>query len=98
MNRGQRQVIAEKVSSSVRILELLEMDYTVRTSKRGGKKQPQSPRVIEVSFKRKLSLRIYNNFRGNTWVHKANGSPLPKIKSIESLYNYLAKIRKRRRS
>ena len=29
MNNGQRQVVAEKVSSTVRVLELLGFDYAV---------------------------------------------------------------------
>jgi hypothetical protein len=49
MNRGTRQIIAEKVASTVRVLELLGLDYSVGAPKRTKVKGNKSPRVISVN-------------------------------------------------
>lgn len=45
MNKAQRQVIAEKISSTVRVLELLGLSYEVRAPKNKREKGNSSPRV-----------------------------------------------------
>jgi hypothetical protein len=69
MNRAQRQVIAEKISSTVRVLELLGFEYTVpdpRHERVGGNR---SPRVIHVDVGEKTRLRVYNGVSGGTWAY-----------------------------
>jgi len=46
MNKGQRQIIAEKVASTVRVLELLAFNYEVSAPKNKREKGNRSPRVI----------------------------------------------------
>jgi hypothetical protein len=41
MNRGTRQIIAEKVASTVRVLELLGLDYSVGAAQEGESKGQQ---------------------------------------------------------
>ena len=93
MNNGQRQVVAEKVSSTVRVLELLGFDYAVLPPKNKRKEGNRSPRVIHVSRGGSELLRVYNSVRGSTWANLADGTPIPEVKSIENLYNYLEKQR-----
>jgi hypothetical protein len=89
MNRSQRQVVAEKIGSTVRVLELLGLEYEVtnpRNTKRDGNR---SPRVIHVQLNKKPLLRIYNSVTGSTWANESGGKPIASVKSIESLYKYL---------
>ena len=90
MNRAQRQVIAEKISSTVRVLELLGFEYEVndpRNEKRGGNR---SPRVVHVDVGERSKLRVYNGVAGGTWAYAPNGQPISEVHSIEDLYNYLS--------
>ena len=89
MNKAQRQVIAEKISSTVRVLELLGFEYDVSAPKNVRKKGNKSPRVVNVRVGRSQPLRIYNSTGGHTWAHQPNGEPIPQVKSIEDLYDYL---------
>jgi hypothetical protein len=66
MNNGQRQIIAEKISSTVRVLELLGFDYKVSAPRNKRGKGNTSPRVIHVNVGKSLSLRVYNSTEGNT--------------------------------
>jgi hypothetical protein len=94
MNEGQRQVIAEKVSSTVRVLELLGFhDYEVSAPKQKKKRGNVSPRVIYVNVGQTRPLRIYNSADGWTWANAPNGKPIPEIKSVEDLYAYLSTLR-----
>ena len=88
MNKSKRQVIAEKVASTVRILELLGLQYEVRNNKK--KKGGRSPRVIEARLDSNRSLWIYNSAGGSTWANKINGTPISSVHSIEDLYQYLS--------
>jgi len=89
MNRVQRQVIAEKISSTVRVLELLGFEYTVDDPKNIRQKGNKSPRVVNVDVGEKYPLRIYNSMRGSTWANEPDGTAIKEIKSIEDLYIYL---------
>ena len=89
MNKAQRQVIAEKISSTVRVLELLGFDYQVSDPKNKREKGNKSPRVIYVDVGERHPLRIYNGTNGSTWANEPNGNAIPDVKSIEDLYNYL---------
>jgi hypothetical protein len=91
MNRGQRQIIAEKVASTVRVLELLGLDYEVSAPKNKREKGNRSPRVISVKLGKSKGLRIYNGLNGKTWANQSNGAPIAEVKSIEDLYNHLFK-------
>ncbi len=93
MTNGERQIIAEKVGSTVRVLELLGFDYAVSAPRNRREKGNKSPRVIHVSVGDSQPLRIYNSVKGNTWANEPNGKPIPKVKSVEELYDYLSKIR-----
>ena len=90
MNNGQRQIIAEKVSSTVRVLELLGLDYQVSAPRNKRGKGNRSPRVIYVDVGKSQKLRVYNSVNGNTWANEPNGKPIPEVKSIEDLHAYLA--------
>lgn len=90
MNKGQRQIIAEKIASTVRVLELLGFDYEVSAPKHRREKGNRSPRVIYVEVGETKPLRIYNSVSGNTWANLPNGRPIAEVKSIEDLYNYLS--------
>lgn len=98
MNRGQRQIIAEKVGSTVRVLELLEFNYEVSAPRNKRENGNRSPRVIYVDIGKSQRLRIYNSFGGSTWANEPNGKPIPTVKSIESLYIYLSELRERNRT
>jgi hypothetical protein len=89
MNAGQRQVIAEKVASTVRVLELLGFDYEVTAPKNSRAKGNRSPRVVYVSVGENKRLRVYNGAGGCTWANEPNGKPIKAVKSVEDLYLYL---------
>ena len=89
MNRRQRQVVAEKISSTVRVLELLEFDYVVSGPKNPRRKGNRSPRVVSIDVGRARKLRVYNGTTGSTWANESNGKPIASVKSIEDLYCYL---------
>ena len=89
MNDGQRQIIAEKISSTIRILELLGFDYEVTDPKIRKEKGNKSPRVVHVMAEGVRILRVYNGIGGRTWAYDYKGRPIPEIKSIEALYAYL---------
>ncbi len=89
MNNAQRQIIAEKISSTVRVLELLELEYKVTAPKNKRKKGNTSPRVVYVEVGKSQPLRVYNSTDGHTWANEPNGKPIPEVKSIEDLYGYL---------
>ena len=78
MNRGQRQVIAEKISSTIRVLELLEFhDYEVRAPRNTREKGNKSPRVVCVNIGKSKPLLIYNSTRGHTWAINQTASRCP---------------------
>jgi hypothetical protein len=77
MNYRQRQVVAEKVSSTVRVLELLGLEYSVAAPRRARKKGNKSPRVVSVDVGKRLRLRVYNSTSGSTWAHEPGGQPIP---------------------
>jgi hypothetical protein len=92
MNFEQRQVIAEKVSSTIRVLELLGFEYVVSPPRNERKKGNKSPRVVYVyagTPPENLRLRIYNSMKGHTWAYKADGRPVKDISSVEDLYDHL---------
>jgi hypothetical protein len=93
MHNGKRQVIAEKIGSTVRALELLGFDYVVRSPKKKREKGNKSPRVIDVHLGKGDHLSVYNSASGHTWANKSNGDPIADVKSIEELFNYLSKPR-----
>ena len=90
MNRGQLQIVAEKVSSTVRVLELLGFDYEITDPKNKREKGNKSPRVVYVDVGESRPLRVYNSIGGHTWANEPNGKPIPDVKSIEDLYIYLS--------
>jgi hypothetical protein len=97
LSKAARQVIAEKVSSTIRVLELLEYDYEVTPPRHERRKGNYSPRVVYVKDGTADLLRVYNSIRGDTWANRSDGGlPLP-VHSIEDLYAYLSKRRKPRR-
>lgn len=89
MNRSQRQVIAEKISSTVRVLELLGFDYEVAKPRNERRNGNRSPRVVYVDVGDRRPLRVYNSASGSTWANSPNGTPIPEVKSIEDLFSYL---------
>jgi len=94
MNAGQRQVIAEKIASTVRVLELLGFNYLVTRPKNERRKGNRSPRVVYVYAgndyrPEDLRLRIYNSASGSTWANKADSSPIGEVHSVEDLHDYL---------
>ncbi len=91
MNNCQRQIIAEKISSTVRVLELLGFDYKVSEPRNKREKGNRSPRVVNIDVGETHPLRVYNGIGGCTWANEPNGTPIKEIKSIEDLYNYLSK-------
>lgn len=90
MNRAQRQVVAEMISSTVRVLELLGFEYRVESPKNIRTKGNKSPRVVNVEVGESKPLRIYNSWGGHTWANEPNGSPIKEIKTVEDLYKYLS--------
>lgn len=96
MNFGQRQIIAEKVASTIRVLELLGFQYQVSAPKNERRKGNKSPRVVYVYAggdprPENLRLRIYNSAGGHTWANKADGSPVRDVGSVEDLHDYLSR-------
>ena len=89
MNNGQRQIIDEKISSTVRVLELLGFDYEVTAPKNIRDKGNKSPRVVNIDVGESHPLRVYNGVGDYTWANEPNGNPIKEIKSVEDLYNYL---------
>lgn len=89
MNKNQKQVIAEKIASTVRVLELLGFDYRVTPPVRPKAKGNKSPRVVRIDLGSGKEIRVYNGVGGATWAHEPNGRPIPGVKSIEDLYEYL---------
>lgn len=89
MNDGQRQIIAEKIGSTIRILELLGFDYEVTDPRNTRENGNKSPRVVHVVAEGARVLRVYNGTGGRTRANDVMGRPIPSIKSIESLYSYL---------
>jgi hypothetical protein len=96
MNAGERQIIAEKIASTVRVLELLGYQYDVTPPRNERKKGNKSPRVVYVyagksrdRAQEDLRLRVYNNASGTTWAYRADGSPIKDIGSVEDLYDWL---------
>jgi len=96
MNKNERQIIAEKVGSTVRVLELLGFSYEVTGPQRKKEKGNSSPRVIhvDVADTSGKKMRVYNGFNGSTWANQPNGDPISKVKSPEGLYNYLVGLKK----
>jgi hypothetical protein len=89
MNAGQRQIIAEKVSSTIRVLELLGFDYEVTDPRNHREKGNKSPRVVHVKSEGARILRVYNTLGGVTWAADDKDNPIAEIKSNEALYAYL---------
>jgi hypothetical protein len=85
MKKAQIQIIAEKISSTIRVLELLGLEYEVSGPKYKRKKGNKSPRVVYVLRRGSLFLRVYNSMGGYTWANKADGTPVAQIGSIEDL-------------
>lgn len=94
MNKGQLQIIAEKVSSTIRVLELLRLDYEVSAPKNNRKDGNRSPRVVYVNVGKKAPLRVYNSAAGHTWANAPDGAPIPEVKSVEDLFIYLKEMQK----
>lgn len=92
MNRAQRQIIAEKIGSTVRVLELLGLQYSVSAPKNTRKKGNKSPRVIAIEVP---AIRVYNSIGGHTWANKADGEPISQVGSIEDLHSYLSAVLRR---
>ncbi len=90
MNFAQRQVIAEKIASTVRVLELLGLEYEVTGPKNRREKGNRSPRIVHVKLSGDRWLRVYNGVGGSTWANRTDGRPIPGIRSIEDLYAYLS--------
>jgi hypothetical protein len=90
INKGQRQIIAEKISSTVRVLELLELEYEVSGPKQKREKGNRSPRVVYLKGALE-PLSIYNSASGYTWVTGPDGKNIPGVKTVEALYAYLSK-------
>jgi len=97
MHIGQRQVIAEKVASTVRVLELLRLKYEVNDPKNARAKGNKSPRIVTAFLPKQKKVRVYNGVEGRTWAYvdeggdERPGKPIPGITSIEDLYLYLKK-------
>jgi hypothetical protein len=69
MNNRQRQIVAEKIGSTVRVLELLGLEYTVHNPRRPNPKGNKSPRVVTVRYGNDREMRVYNGMDGSTWAH-----------------------------
>lgn len=92
MNKGHRQIIAEKISSTIRVLELLGFDYRVSAPRNKREKGNKSPRVVYVETGEMHPLRIYNSVSGDTWANLPNGKPIASVGTIEELYDYLYEV------
>ena len=91
MNKNQKQIIAEKIASTVRVLELLGFKYRVTDPVRPKAKGNKSPRVVRIELGGGKEMRVYNGVGGATWAHQPDGKPIAGVKSIEELYDYLRK-------
>jgi hypothetical protein len=89
MNRAQRQVVAEKIGSPIRALELLGLEYEVTPPKNAKEAGNRSPRVVHVRVGHGKPLRVYNGVTGSTWANTGDGKPIAEIKTIETLFSYL---------
>jgi hypothetical protein len=104
LSRVARQVVAEKISSTVRVLELIGLDYRVADPKRQKLVGNRSPRVVTVMIGGNDAIRIYNGVKGATWANWSDGEPVRGIGSPEDLYallskpKFLAEARRRSRS
>lgn len=97
MHAGKRQVIAEKVASTVRVLELLGFeDYAVTPPRNQREKGNASPRVVRVNIGEDAPLRIYNSGSGHTWANMPDGKPIPGITSVEDIYAFLKNEKEKR--
>jgi hypothetical protein len=96
MKHSERQIVAEKIGSTVRVLELLGFEYVVTAPKNKRKKGNACPRVVYVEVGESQQLRVYNSINGYTWANEPSGKPIPQVKSIEELYMYLRKKYKRK--
>ena len=92
MNKGERQIIAEKISSTVRILELLGFEYQVSAPKNRKEKGNKSPRVVYVNVGEARPLSVYNSVEGHTWANRPDGKPID-VGSVEDLHEYLCDLR-----
>lgn len=59
MNRGERQVIAEKMASTVRALALLGVQYAVTPPRNEWKRGNTLPRVVHVIEAERELLRCH---------------------------------------
>lgn len=95
MHVGHRQVVAEKVASTVRVLELLGLEYEVTGPRNQRAKGNKSPRVVTAHLPNGKTIRIYNGIEGHTWAcvdeggAERPGKPIPGIGTIEALHLYL---------
>jgi len=94
MNNNKRQIVAEKIASTVRVLELLGLEYEVSGPHNIRKKGNKCPRVILARCGKKWAIRIYNSKGGATWANEEDGTPVGAVHSIEDLYEYLKKRKK----
>jgi hypothetical protein len=90
MKKAHRQIIAEKISSTVRVLELLGFEYEVAGPKKLKASGNKSPRVVTVMHAGGPALRVYNGIGGHTWANWANGEQAKGIDSPETLYLFLS--------
>ncbi len=89
MNKAQRRIIAEMIASTVRVLELLGLDYEVTAPKNQRKKGNKSPRVVYATMKDGEIIRIYNDWSGHIWANQGNGKPIKEVRTTEDLHEYL---------
>ena len=94
MDKSEREIVTEKVVSTVRMLEGLEFDYCVSGPKQKRKSGNQYDRVVTISLGNGDVLAFYNHATGRTWASGKDG-PVPEVKSIEGLETYLKKVRRR---
>ena len=94
MHAGHRQVIAEKIASTVRVLELLGLPYEVGPPKNQRRKGNKSPRVVTAHLRNGQLIRIYNSASGHTWANQEDGTPIRRVNSPESLYQILQDLKK----
>lgn len=87
------QVVAEKVSSTVRVLELIGLDYRVANPQRQKLAGNRSPRVVTVLIDGLDAMRVYNGVKGATWANWVDGEPVRGIGSPDDLYVLLSKTK-----
>ncbi|MEJ1962666.1 MAG: hypothetical protein WDO56_14420 [Gammaproteobacteria bacterium] len=104
LSQVARQVVAEKISSTVRVLELIGLDYRVADPQRQKSVGNRSPRVVTVLIDGRDVMRVYNGVKGATWANWVDGEPVRGIGSPEDLYvllsksKFLAEARRRARA